>query len=172
MRSTRPGKCRGEGAPQLRAYKKTGDDFLMGFIQQGAGHGHLGALSIAYQPVCLSQLHCRTGSPLVAPVVMATRSAKRRNLWPSTNTRKPLRCHARDSRVWNCARNVLRRGAAPTVFWRCHLRSVPPGAPKTSRICEGLGSWALAAPGPGHRRATGPCFRENAGPGTTAARPR
>jgi hypothetical protein len=53
-----------------------------------------------------------TRSPLVIPAVWVTWSAKRRNRWPSANTRKPLRCLAWYHRVWNCERKSLRTGDA------------------------------------------------------------
>src|SRR5215510_14733224 len=70
--------------------------------------GICGSARTAYQPAFFSCIQRRTRSPFAAPAVVAMCSAKRRNRWPSANTRKPLRWRARCKRVWNCERNVLR----------------------------------------------------------------
>src|SRR5882724_4184965 len=56
--------------------------------------GICGSASTAYQPAFFSWNQCRTRWPLAAPTVVVTWSTKWRNLWPSANTRKPLRWRA------------------------------------------------------------------------------
>ena len=59
-------------------------DGVMGLIQQGTGDGHLRGCEHRIPPRLLL-LH-----PAPHPRAIG---------WPSANTRKPLRCRARDSRV-------------------------------------------------------------------------
>ena len=64
-----------------------------------------------YRPdprACWSPVSVGLRAPHTSPAVWATWSAKWRNRWPNANTRKPLRWRARDNKVWNWERKVVR----------------------------------------------------------------